>query len=77
MNTGNILLHSPQVGVYPAAVTETVAVTIDEIVLGAEAEGAISVHVKKSQDGHEVISTFEDQTRVIEITPEGVFFRLI
>lgn len=76
VNTDNMAAHTPVTGVYPAAVTEALPLTVESIVASAEDAGAISVVVEASEDGHEITSTFEDLTRVVEVTPEGAFVRV-
>lgn len=73
MNTSNMELHSPQVGVYPAGVTQHESLTVDNILEASETDGALEVEVHTEEDLTEVVSTFEDHTRHVEITPDGVF----
>ena len=77
MTTHNMEFHQPQAESHITGVTAEKAMTLEQAIIAAEADGANTVHVAAALDGVTVVSKFDDYTRIIEITPEGAFVRTI
>lgn len=56
-----------------AARTHHPAMTLEEVIAAQENEGALSVKVSESKGTSKVVARFEDFTRTIEVTTDGVF----
>lgn len=72
---GEMFANLPQYGVQPPGATPDAALTVEEVLLAVEADGAESVHVIPKTDEVEIQAKFSHEVRIYSVAPSGVFLR--